>query len=390
MANGQYQKLVNSTQILRELRSGPKSRNYLVKTLGLQPSTITYSINRLKELKLVLDTNIVSEDNQTRGRKSTQIKLNPKAGVVFGVELLVDDFTITILNIDKSPYSIIKETFDKTIITAEKGSIERFKQCIDYILSLIEERCKKQILMGGCISIAGIVDSDGLTVVKSLTHDISNAYIGDCFKDKPYPVVLENDANCATIKYREENTDSFLYSLVRSYDNHILPNGAPFIGVGMGLVINGSLLRGWDSKAGEFVNFIYQGGKQNRQLDFSNELLSNLNEDNSKLNHFLMNYVDKLLFTNALINPRTIYLGGDSEIWNDKIVQIILEKFPEKNEEDVKNNMCFTFLQDTKDDVCYGACCLFLDFLFHMPYLNSAIKFWDELPSPLLDEIIIK
>ncbi len=141
------------------------------------------------------------------------------------------------------------------IITEKKGSSERFKQCITYILSIIEAKCCNTNIMGGCISVAGIINNEGNTVLRSLTHDISNAYIGDCFENKTYPIFLENDANCATIRYRKNKNDSFLYSLVRIYENHILPNDAPLLGVGMGIVINGRLLRGWTSKAGEFVNF---------------------------------------------------------------------------------------------------------------------------------------
>jgi predicted NBD/HSP70 family sugar kinase len=157
--------------------------------------------------------------------------------------------------------------------------------------------------------------------------------------------------------------------------------------VGMGIVINGQLFRGYESKAGEFVNFVYQEGKQIRQLDIGNEDLMQLNDNISSLKLFINNYVDKLLFTNALLNPRTIYLGGDSEIWNEHILKSIGERFPDKNEEDIKSTFCFSFLENTEDDIAYGASQLMLDFLFHMPYLNSKEQTWEQNPSPLLDGI---
>ena len=387
MANGQYQKLLNSTQIIRELRNGPKSRNYLVQNLNVQPSTVTYTINRLKDLNLVVDSKVISEDNHKKGRKSTQVLLNKHVGVVFGVDLLVDNFNVIISNIDGTLFTSLHEDFNDVIITAKKGSVQRFKQCIKYILSSIEAKCCSTTLLGGCFAVAGIIDFNGLAIIKSLTHGIVDTNIEDCIKDKAYPVYLENDANCAAIRYRNENYDSYLYSLVRTYYNHVLPDGVPLLGVGMGIVINGQLFRGYESKAGEFVNFVYQEGKQIRQLDIGNEDLMQLNDNISSLKLFINNYVDKLLFTNALLNPRTIYLGGDSEIWNEHILKSIGERFPDKNEEDIKSTFCFSFLENTEDDIAYGASQLMLDFLFHMPYLNSKEQTWEQNPSPLLDGI---
>ncbi len=387
MANGQYQKLVNSTQILRELRSGPKSRNYFVQNLKVQPSTVTYTLNRLKDLKLVKDSNLISEDNHIKGRKSTQVLLNKEFGVVFGVDLLVDSFKVIISYIDGTLFTKIDEPFNAVIITEQKGTEKRFKQCLNYILSIIEAKCCNTRILGGCISVAAIINFDGLTVSKSLTHDIVNVNISDIVHKKKYPVYLENDANCASIKYKKDSYDSFLYSLVRTYYNHILPDGVPVLGVGMGIVINGKLFRGWDSKAGEFVNFVYQEGKQNKQLDIDNKELMQLNDNKASLKLFINNYVDKLLFTNALLNPRTIYLGGDSEIWNDNILKCIRERFPEKSEDEIKNTFCFSFLKHTEDDIAYGASQLMLDFLFHMPYLNSQKQTWEQNSSPILNGI---
>jgi hypothetical protein len=387
MANSQYQKLINSTQILQELRNGPKSRRYLVQNLKVQPSTVTYSLNRLKDLDLVLSSNLVSSDNHKKGRKSTQVLLNKNAGVVFGVDLLVDEFKVIISYLDGTLFTEINEEFNNVIITAEKGSEKRFIQCINYILSIIEAKCCNTKIFGGCISVAGIIDFDGLTVIKSLTHDIVNVNIKTCVDNKKYPVYLENDANCAAIKYRKDSRDSFLYSLVRTYYNHILPDGVPYLGVGMGIILNGKLYRGGQSKAGEFVNFVYQEGKQNRQLDINNEDLMQLNENKASLNLFINNYVDKLLFTNALLNPRTIYLGGDSEIWNDKILKSISERFPGKSEEEIKTTFCFSFLNHTEDDIAYGASHLMLDFLFHMPCVNCSAQHWEQNSSPLLKDL---
>lgn len=390
MANGQDQKLTNSIQILNELRTGPKSRSYLSKQLKLQPSTVTYSINRLIELNFVNDSKKVSLDNRVRGRKSTQLNLNGKAGVVFGVDLLVDKFIITICYIDKSEYLIIKEDFDNVIINAEKGSNERFFQCLNYVLSLIETKCANTKLYGGCISVAAIIGEDERTIVKSLTHGICNVSVEECFDKRDYVIFLENDANCAAYRYIKFNNDSFVYSLTRLYDSTSICADAPQLGVGLGIIAQGKINKGWGAKAGEFSNFIYQDGKQNRQLECPNELLEDINSNPKKLDAFLENYLDRLLFTNALLNPRTIYLGGDNKMWKEKIIASFMDYFHITNRELAINKMCFTFLSDTEYDISTGASYYMLDFLFDLPQNNKTMALNSFYKSPLFEEILKK
>ncbi|MGH4036552.1 MAG: ArsR family transcriptional regulator [Sphaerochaeta sp.] len=390
MANGQDQKLTNSIQILNELRTGPKSRSSLSRKLNIQPSTVTYSINRLMELNFVSDSKLISPDSRSRGRKSTQLILNNKAGVVFGVDLLVDRFIINICYIDRSEYLVIKEYFDDVIITAKKGSDERFFQCLNYVLSLIETKCANTKLYGGCISVAAIIGSDERSIIKSLTHGISNLDVKDCLLKRDYVIFIENDANCAAYRYIKYKNDSFVYSLARLYDAHSICEDAPQLGVGIGIIAHGKMNKGWNSKSGEFSNFMYQEGKQNRQLECSNELLQDMVDDPCKLHAFLDNYLDKLLFTNALLNPRTIYLGGDNKIWKDQIVEILMKDFHKKSREDVEKNMCFTFLTESEGDVAIGASYYMLDFLFELPQTNQSMLSNHRFESPLFKEILKK
>lgn len=384
MANGQDQKLTNSIQILNELRTGPKSRKYLCDELDLQPSTVTYSIKRLMELNYVNSSNDVSKENRARGRKSTQLVLNKKSGVVFGVDLLVDRFKVSICYIDKSEFLKISEPFDDLIINAKKGSSERFFQCVNYILSLIETKCANTTLYGGCIGIAGIVANDERTILKSFTHGAKNLSLEECFSKRNYNIFLENDANCAAYKYLSYYNDTFLYSLARIYDWHDILDDVPQIGLGIGIISQGKINKGWESKAGEFSNFVYQDGKQNRQLDCPNEVLADINSSPNRLNEFLDNYVNKLLFSNALLNPRTIYLGGDNKVWKEQIINSFMKYYDIKDRKSALNTMCFTFLENTEDDISVGASYFMLDFLFDL----SPKSIYYE--SPLFKEILKK
>ena len=56
VGNSQYQKIANALLIIQLLCKGPNTRVAIARELGLQPSTVTYSINRLIETGLVRES----------------------------------------------------------------------------------------------------------------------------------------------------------------------------------------------------------------------------------------------------------------------------------------------------------------------------------------------
>ncbi len=93
VGNSQYQKIANAFLILRLLRGGHSSRAAIARRLGLQPSTVTYSVTRLLDNGLVRECKEGLDHQQvtsTQGRKAVEIELNLDFGRVIGLELLAD------------------------------------------------------------------------------------------------------------------------------------------------------------------------------------------------------------------------------------------------------------------------------------------------------------
>lgn len=79
----------------------------------------------------------------------------------------------------------------------------------------------------------------------------------------------------------------------------------------MGVVIDGSLYRGWTNRAGEFRSVLYSGSSFNGQLALTNENLIALETDEHLQKAFMKELLSNLFSAEAIINPRTIFLGGD-------------------------------------------------------------------------------
>ena len=75
VGNSQYQKVANALLILRLLRKGANTRVAIARELGLQPSTVTYSVNRLLEVGLVQESSTsVQNGSASLGRKAVSIE----------------------------------------------------------------------------------------------------------------------------------------------------------------------------------------------------------------------------------------------------------------------------------------------------------------------------
>jgi len=374
MANGKFQKETNNFLILQKLREGYLSRRQIADELFLQPSTVTYAIARLIELGLVEEKG--EDSNIKMGRRRTLIGLNSNYGCVFGVELLVNHFHANITDFSGNIIYHVTQEYDNNIIPYPKGSVERFEFIVDYVLRKLESHCSNKIL-GACIAIAGIVDQRGEKIMFSWTQGLYNYYTSSLTEKYNYNIFFENDANCAAFSHVGLGNDSFIYALVQVYKTTEIPEGVPPVGVGMGVVIDGRLRRGYTSHAGEFKSVLYHGKEFNQQLSISNDALANIENDENILKEFFKEIVDNLRFAHSLLDPRIIYIGGYLTKWENLLMDVIINSQIE-NESD-----CFTISSTYEDDICEGASKLVLEYLFNMPSVTSKLKSWDTKRSPI-------
>ena len=372
VANSKYQKLANSSLIIKEIMKAPISRVALANKLGLQPSTVTYSTARLIEIGLVKEVASDSIDGK-KGRKSILLGLDPNYGVVCGVELLVASYRVIVSNV--AGVIIANESFvyDDSV-NAEKGTRERFVQILSCIRNKLEESRGSLRICGACLAIAGIVSQNGQKIIDSWTHGLSCEDFSKELAEYDYPIFFENDANCAAQKYllgNKYNFDSYLYVLVHYYKPELIPKSVPSVGIGMGVVIDGSLYRGWTNRAGEFRSVFFSRNTQIGQLSLSNDELIALGQDRETQKIFTKEVLSNLFSAEAILNPRVIYLCGDL-ISKEVVDEVIEEDFASLKNEFLKTEVdCLQVVEDYTWDVSYGACSLVLDYMFQVPKLGD-------------------
>ena len=104
-------------------------------------------------------------------------------------------------------------------------------------------------ILGAGLSFPGIIDQDHDVILHSHVFDLQNVSLDRFYRCIDYPLIVENDANCACYAEQNREMDSFLYiSLNES--------------VGGALMLNRNLYRGSNWTAGEVGHIIlFPGGK---------------------------------------------------------------------------------------------------------------------------------
>lgn len=378
VGNSQYQKIANCLLILNLLRHGPMSRIEISHKLGLQPSTVTYSVSRLIERGCVVE--LVSSGSlvKTVGRKRNLIGINKNFGRVVGVELLPDVYNITVSTIAGD---VVKQ-YSHKVDDPPQGldSISKFKHAVSSVVDEAEKLCAPLSILGICIAIPGIV-RDGNTFVEDCwTHGLLDTDFSEFLESFNIPVLFENDANCAAMKYlwaENEDNQNFLYLQVRTHIKKMLPENIPVVGIGLGVVINGELFRGSAGHSGEYRSSRIIGCQQGmKQISVPPEDLLGMNRDEKIVKRFVYELISDVLSTASILDPESIYIGGalaDSN-YRKEVESII---FDEMCDDWVRKYWYdkIILLKDPVFDASQGAGAVILERLFRVPQVGGSMEY---------------
>lgn len=231
--------------IIREKQ--PISRVNIARITGLNKSTVSSIIAELLKEDLIYEE--VNED-QNIGRNP--INLYMKLGKYF----------VGAINIDSSITRIAVSDIDGTIKgmseieTDSKEPDEFIGRCTSELLKLCKESRIKN-LEGVGVCIAGIVDSETLTVNFAPNLGWENFKIGEALKKKlpnVKNIAIGNDANASAL------------AELRFGDHAIDLSNFVFLsigqGIGSGIVVENKLMNGAFKASGEFGHMvIYEGGE---------------------------------------------------------------------------------------------------------------------------------
>lgn len=269
VGNAVFQKQANSLLILNAMRKGPLSRTELSDMLGLQRSTVTYSVARLihKGLVVELGSTTAASPELSAGRKRRMVAINRNYGRFAGAEMLGETFRLVICGMDgeviektEVPYKPFAESAESEMLDSDssrqaEGRTEaarhRFIGRLEQVASTAEGLCAGCRMLGIGFSVPAVVSEDGASVRESWIHGLENADMKDALAGFPFPARIENDARLCAQDKGEEGGD-MAYFLVKA-------SGLSEVSVGVGLMLGGKLHRGACGRSGEYISSLIAG-----------------------------------------------------------------------------------------------------------------------------------
>lgn len=387
VGNSLFQKAANSALILNYLRTHTScSRQQMAEELGLQPSTVSYIVNRLIKVHLVEEIKAPVPKTKGSGRRPIQVQLIPEFGYVIGLDLQVDyycsvicDVSGKVLKHSKKEYVSKKHDFQSLLVQ----SVEEVRSHLDPHIPIL----------GMGLAIPGIVNRKTSYVKDSWTHNLKNISLQKFLDDSfPFPVVLENDANCCAQNilwnYPDNKSDSFLYLLSRFHQRNMVPENLPSIGVGLGLVLNGELYTGVSDEAGEYQSILFSKERQLKwQLSLSEEEMDRALVDSDVQKDILEELMGNMSLILRIMNPRALFIGGD--LASEEIWKILRTEFSDILNALEKKGCTLKVVDEGDSDPARGAAACMLSELYAIPQVGNAQqdkKKWNTLLSNVVEE----
>lgn len=273
-------------QIIDLLRvKGEMSQSEICRQIQLQPSTLSYLINDLKRMGLVVNSGLAPSQIGP-GKPATMISLNQSHTKFLGLYAKDDQLVLYVVGLDgalarRAVYTIPSpDLLEESMIGAIGSMLKEFTD-----------------IEGIGIAIKGVVlTADAIEFgqrehlgyrrwqIQGLTAHLRSQF--------PVPVILENDANCMALLYQYGQQRSRLNLLL------YLLNQSPF-GIGCAILDQGKLLRGGRGAAGQYFEkgspFVHENGTGPRVTD------------SPRFVHLLMQHI---LSAAYLLDPDEIVLTG--------------------------------------------------------------------------------
>ena len=224
---------VNRSAVLAHLGAqGPASRADLARALNVSPALMT-SLTK----DLIADGLLVELEHSPSqgGRPARMLGIVSSAGRAIGAKVVADHVAFVEVGIDG---------------TVRRSAIEPFSAAASTMLADLTNLLKRFIaggsnepLLGVGVAVPGSVDNQGNGLVDSAMLGWSQVPIGETLRrELKLPVLVENNVNALAVAER-------LYGVGRQYENFlVLTIGT---GVGLGIVVDGVVLRGSGGGAGE-------------------------------------------------------------------------------------------------------------------------------------------
>ncbi|MGM0876205.1 MAG: ROK family protein [Bacillota bacterium] len=231
-------KMNRSLIISKIIEQGMISRADLSKVTKLTRATISVQAADLLEEELIVESH---HEHNNVGRKPIMLSLNLKAGYALGIDLDYRHITFTLSDLMGNPIC-----FD--IVEIQNSNYNEILEILIKQIKVYEEKCSKSRfgIIGIVIGIHGIVTKDEIINFVP-RHKWQNKNLkGDLEKEFKIDIHIENNANLC----------SFAERVFKRHQSENLLSISMYSGIGLGVLINGELLKGYHGYAGEMGHMI--------------------------------------------------------------------------------------------------------------------------------------
>ncbi|MGN1009068.1 MAG: ROK family protein [Butyricicoccus sp.] len=234
------EKSTNPERIVGLLRTEPElTKQEIAARLHLSMPTALQNINRMLEAGFLEEC---GETASTGGRRAKKLRLKKDAGYGVGINIALHRMELAVTDLlgETLRFADFPVVFEDTPACYEEigARLEEFLEGID-----------RSRVLGAGVAFPGIIDREAGRIVRSHIFGLEHVRLDRFEKNIPFPLVVENEANCACFAERSAAHGTYLYlSLNES--------------VGGAVMLDGQLLRGDSFQTGEFGHMLLvPGGK---------------------------------------------------------------------------------------------------------------------------------
>lgn len=226
---------------------GPISRSQLARELRLSAAAVTDITSSLVSSGLVYEAE--QGEREGAGRKPILLRLDYDFAYAVGVKVSNVSVTTALTNLEAEVVAWREDLLDDhgvgTIVAAIESAVEELRR---------DNGIPRESIVGVGVNLPGIVDSEGESVRVSPLLGWVDVPISSLLRERlGYPALAENDVNAlataaAWFGPGKGRKDFLVLTLGR--------------GVGLGIVVNGTVYRGTAGGAGEFGHCLLPSGRE--------------------------------------------------------------------------------------------------------------------------------
>ena len=366
---------LNINRVLRTIWEQRQiSRTEIAHHLAVNRSTITkITTPLLEEGILVMEEK--GESSPNGGRKPIDLSLNRRLGIIIGIEIQTERWNMVATDLygDVLMTGTFELEFDAREVTRVLLGILRTAEK--------ETRSLGIPVIGAGIGISGLVNPYTGRIFQSNPMRIyqSEDLYPMLSRGLPYPVIVENDANCCCYSelirkkaYRERNFLSVLGEFRKSRSGEVSDAG---IAIGTGIVIKGSVLHGDTFSAGEFQS-VFKGMTNDSQFNLNPDELKRIHRDDALIRGVMRELSKNLALLVNMMNFTLINFEGDI-VRYEGILREMLETEIQTNWSYDSDVQCQMYFGDPESNsVAHGAAGVVIEKMFSPPLLPEPTDYY--------------